>query len=361
MSTWMVTSRNSPIFRIGMRSMSRLTACDLRAGDDVRPACRSSASGERVGQRRLGHDAAARSMPRWTIVCAICGRMPLMMHSAPIRRAAVTVFSRCCATSVSTVGTPVMSMIAMLEPVSTMLLQQRLHHDLRPGAVERADHRQRQDAVPQLDDRRGELEHLLLLARDHLLAAALEGRHRELRHAGRPADGADQTALIRRSGSFARRCCRRANSGFFSDWTDWLVSPALDPFSPRPAPATAPRARCGHAPTVPRSRSRPRCRRRGCRRATRRATRAPPSATPRRARRPRSGPRWSSSASQVLREPRRDGPSGSCDRRVVLCHGSKGRSQETCLGASARDMLPAGRLRAKPVQRIEPPGRRRAA
>jgi hypothetical protein len=52
------------------------------------------------------------------MVCAICGRMPLMMHSAPMRRIALTVLSRCCATSVSTVGTPVMSMMASREPVS---------------------------------------------------------------------------------------------------------------------------------------------------------------------------------------------------------------------------------------------------
>src|SRR6185312_15186098 len=61
-----------------------------------------------------------RSTPRCTIVCAICGRMPLMMQSAPIRRAAATVFSRCWATRVSTVGTPVMSMMAMAAPVSTI-------------------------------------------------------------------------------------------------------------------------------------------------------------------------------------------------------------------------------------------------
>ena len=54
------------------------------------------------------------------MVEAIWGRMPLMMQSAPIRRAAVMVLSRCCATSVSTVGTPVMSMIATLAPVSTI-------------------------------------------------------------------------------------------------------------------------------------------------------------------------------------------------------------------------------------------------
>src|SRR5579864_8707632 len=61
-----------------------------------------------------------KSTPRCTIVCAICGRMPLMMQSAPISRAAETVFSRCCATSVSTVGTPVMSMIAICEPEATI-------------------------------------------------------------------------------------------------------------------------------------------------------------------------------------------------------------------------------------------------
>ena len=54
------------------------------------------------------------------MVWAICGRMPLMMQSAPISRMAVTVLSRCCATSVSTVGTPVMSMIAISAPVSTI-------------------------------------------------------------------------------------------------------------------------------------------------------------------------------------------------------------------------------------------------
>jgi hypothetical protein len=42
-----------------------------------------------------------------------------MVHSAPSRRAALTVFSRCCATSVSTVGTPVMSITAWSAPVAT--------------------------------------------------------------------------------------------------------------------------------------------------------------------------------------------------------------------------------------------------
>ncbi len=107
------------------------------------------------------------------MVCAICGRMPLMMQSAPISRAAATVFSRCCATSVSTVGTPVMSMMAISAPVSTMRSQQAFHDDLRARAVERADQRQGENALPQLDHRRGQLEQLLLLARDHVFASSL--------------------------------------------------------------------------------------------------------------------------------------------------------------------------------------------
>ena len=35
------------------------------------------------------------SMPSATMVCAIWGRTPEIVHSAPIRRAATTVFSRC--------------------------------------------------------------------------------------------------------------------------------------------------------------------------------------------------------------------------------------------------------------------------
>ena len=128
------------------------------------------------------------------MVCAICGRMPLMMQSAPISRAAATVLSRCWATSVSTVGTPVMSMIAMLGAGLDDALQQALHHDLRARAVERADQRQREDAVPQLDDRRGQLEHLLLLAADDLFAALLVDL-------GRVAGRARSSSVRRRSTS----------------------------------------------------------------------------------------------------------------------------------------------------------------
>ena len=52
-------------------------------------------------------------------------------------------------------------------------LEEILHDHLGAGAVERTDQRQGQDAVPQLHDRRGQLEHLLLLTVDELLAPFL--------------------------------------------------------------------------------------------------------------------------------------------------------------------------------------------
>ena len=107
------------------------------------------------------------------MVWAIAGRMPLMMQSAPMSRAAVTVLIRCWATSVSTVGTPVMSRMAISAPVSTIRCSRILHDDLRAGAVERADQRQGEDAVPEFDDRGGQFHHLVLLALDDLFASLL--------------------------------------------------------------------------------------------------------------------------------------------------------------------------------------------
>ena len=87
------------------------------------------------------------------------------MHPRPSAEPRSTVFSRCCAISVSTVGTPVMSMIAISRRSRRCARSKALHDDLRAAPIERADHRQREDAVPELDDRRGQLEHILLLPR----------------------------------------------------------------------------------------------------------------------------------------------------------------------------------------------------
>ena len=162
------------------------------------------------------------------MVCAICGRMPLMMQSAPISRAAATVFSRCCATSVSTVGTPVMSMIAISAPGLDDPLEQGLHDDLRAGAVERADQRQREDAVPELHDRRRELEQLLLLARDDLLAALLKDLGRveaELVEQFVVLHSASASAL----GSLSSSSLSDLNNGCFSENTKVAVSDGVSP------------------------------------------------------------------------------------------------------------------------------------
>jgi hypothetical protein len=98
--------------------------------------------------------------PKCTIVWAICGRMPLMMQSAPMSLAADTVLMRCWATSVSTVGTPVMSMIEEVR-----------HHRLCALAVQGTNQREGQDLVPQLHHRSREFEQLVRLAFDHLIAA----------------------------------------------------------------------------------------------------------------------------------------------------------------------------------------------
>ncbi len=116
------------------------------------------------------------------MVWAICGRTPEMMQSAPISRIAVTVFSKCWATSVSTVGTPVMSMIAISDPVSTI----RCSRDSMTIWVRSLSSvpiiGSGQDPVPELDHRRRKLEELLLLPSDHVFPRLLEGPDGEHPH-----------------------------------------------------------------------------------------------------------------------------------------------------------------------------------
>ena len=61
------------------------------------------------------------------MVCAICGRTPLMMQSAPIRRIAVTVFSRCWATGVDRRHTGDIDDGDLRTGIDDAL-QQRFHH-----------------------------------------------------------------------------------------------------------------------------------------------------------------------------------------------------------------------------------------
>ena len=200
----------SPILRTGTRSISARPGAALRTTSTplLRSACRSASA-------RLALVAMSpNSMPSATIVCAICGRMPEMMHSAPISRAATTVLSRCWATWVSTAGTPVMSMMAYGGAGVDQGLQQLLHDHLGAGRVERADQRHRDHALPQLDHRRGELEQLLGLLGDELLAGAgvaLEGEQAQLVD---PARRGDQCGggLLRLHGHLEQRILQREHA-----------------------------------------------------------------------------------------------------------------------------------------------------
>src|SRR5215472_11159828 len=102
MSTWMVTRRKSPMRRMGIFSKVYAPfALAVFPSRLIPVRCRARAN---ASDSVAFVVTSSRLIPRCTMVCAICGRTPLMMQSAPIRRAAVTVFRRCCATSVSTVG-----------------------------------------------------------------------------------------------------------------------------------------------------------------------------------------------------------------------------------------------------------------
>src|SRR5262245_10038970 len=96
--------------------------------------------------------------------------MPLMMQSAPIRRAADTVFIKFWATSVSTFGTPAMSMMAISARELTIWLS-KFSITVWVRTVSSADQRQSEDFVPELHHRIRKLEQLLRLALDDVVAA----------------------------------------------------------------------------------------------------------------------------------------------------------------------------------------------
>jgi hypothetical protein len=173
-----------------------------------------------------------RSTPRWTMVCAICGRMPLMMQSAPMRRVAATVFRRCCATSVSTVGTPVMSMIAIAAPVSTIFCRsdsmticvRALSSVPTSGSARMSFH----SSTTGVDSSRSSrcwramtssrLRWYSSMARSPSLSSSDVARHRSSASA---------------SGSFLSSARRRAKSGCFNENTKVAVSAGENPASAR--------------------------------------------------------------------------------------------------------------------------------
>src|SRR5262249_29205683 len=168
MSTWMLTRRQSPILRIGMRSIepsaggprsdpqprppqrNREGACERRLGDHVPQLDPEVDDGLRDLRPDAADDALRAHEPGRGH-----GLQQMLGHQGVDGRHAGDVDDRDARAGVDD------------------LLEQGLHHDLRPCAVERADERQGEDTVPQLDHRCRQLEHLLLLARDDLLATLL--------------------------------------------------------------------------------------------------------------------------------------------------------------------------------------------
>src|SRR5688572_12932345 len=174
MSTWMVMSRSRPILRIGIRS---IRASGGGSGGDGQ-AVPLEGEGERVlqvglgddlaqldpevhdGLRDLGPDAADDAVrahePRRG------DRLQQVLRDQGVHGGHAGDVDDGDGGAVVHDG-----------------LQQVLHHHLGARAVEGADEGQGQDALPQLHHRGGQLQQVLLLAVDDLLAALLELVHRE--------------------------------------------------------------------------------------------------------------------------------------------------------------------------------------
>ena len=109
------------------------------------------------------------------MVCAICGRMPLMMQSAPISRAAddrlQQMLRRQRVDRRHAGDVDDGDFGAVVDDV----LQQVLHHDLGALAVERADDRNGEHPIPQFHHRCRQFGNFTLLPQDDVFAALLEG------------------------------------------------------------------------------------------------------------------------------------------------------------------------------------------
>src|SRR6195952_2426266 len=158
-STWMVTSRALPIFRIGMRSM--MNASGLVAGDDETGLLHREL--QRVGQRRLGGDALqvdAQVHDGLRDLRADAADDAVGAHQADGGDGLEQVLRDQGVDGGHARDVDDGQLGAGLHDAR----QQRFHDQLRAAGVQRADHRNGQHAVPQLDDGRRQLEQFLVLA-----------------------------------------------------------------------------------------------------------------------------------------------------------------------------------------------------
>src|SRR5271165_628132 len=176
MSTWIVTSRKSPILRIGIRSIMRSPERRLLLrGWILHEGCPTAAlqrKAQRFGHGGFSRDGAQIDLQMHHRLCdlgadsrndAVCPHQPgssnglekMLCHQCVNRRHARDVDN-------SKLGARIDDR-----------LKQPFHHHTRPRAVERANERQGDNAFPYLHYGSGQLEHFLLLATDHFLTGLL--------------------------------------------------------------------------------------------------------------------------------------------------------------------------------------------
>src|SRR2546421_3261059 len=176
MSTWMETRRNSAILMIGIRSISGSVPRGRRGpgggGAGHGEARALQRNGEGVGQRGLRRDRVQvdpevhdRLCDLWPDAAddAVGAHQPRRRHRLEQVLGDQRVHGGHAGDVDDSDGG------ARLDDAA----EQILHHHLRPRAVQRSDERQAEHALPELDDRRGQLQHLALLMDNDLLAALL--------------------------------------------------------------------------------------------------------------------------------------------------------------------------------------------
>ena len=188
-----------------------------------------------------------RSRPRCTMVCAICGRTPLMMASGTHEADGGDGLEQMLRDEGIDGGNAGDIDDGDFGAGFHDALEQRFHHHLGALRIQRTDHRQGEHAIPQLHHGRGQLEQFFLLASDHFLTRFLEGAD------GIHAQGVDELGhgpeLAAQLGRGRLRIASggNSNSGRFSEKMKLAVVCESKPCKARAA-GQAVEGRCGHPP-----------------------------------------------------------------------------------------------------------------
>src|SRR5690606_760615 len=176
MSTCIVMSNASPIFRIGIRSMSRDSA--RRRGGDVDDRTTHALQRDRkgIGKARFRYDVEidAQVHHRLRDLRADPAHDAIRSHQTRGGDGLEQVLRHEGIDGGHSSDVDDRDFGAVVDDA----LQQALHDDLRTRTVERSDERQGEHAVPELDHRRRQLRDLALLTHDDLFSTALIALHR---------------------------------------------------------------------------------------------------------------------------------------------------------------------------------------